>query len=258
MKIGGKTFENYTYVMAIINLTPDSFWAKSRATEDGALFAAERAVKEGAAVLDLGAQSTRPGYEEIGAEEEISRLERPLRAILREFDIPVSVDTYFAETASFALGEGAHMINDIWGLSRGDGMRDVIASRGAAVCIMHNSHSPVEGDVLPAVMQFLKRQAEFAEGAGIAGDKICLDGGIGFAKSREQNLFLLGHYSSLAALGYPLLLGCSRKSLFGGSAEERLPQTLAATRAAAKNGVLFVRVHDVKENVQEIKKIYET
>lgn len=257
MIIGNKHFGGYTYVMAIINLTPDSFWRGSRAMADKALFAAERAVKEGAAVLDLGAQSTRPGYAEVSAEEEISRLERPLTAILRGFDIPVSVDTYFSDVAQFALEAGAHMINDIWGLSRGDGMAGAIAKHNASVCIMHNSLSPVEGDVFPPVEKFLKKQADFAVAAGISPDKICLDGGIGFAKSREQNICLLNGYDRLKSLGYPLLLGHSRKSLFGGNPSDRLPQTLAATRAAAKSGVLFVRVHDVKENVQEIAKAYE-
>ena len=256
MIIGNKQFANYTYVMAIINLTPDSFWQDSRAMADSALFAAQKAVKEGAAILDLGAQSTRPGYTEVGAEEEIARLERPLAAILREFDIPVSVDTYFPAVARFALDAGAHMINDIWGLTR-TGMAEEVAKRGASVCIMHNSPQPLEGDVLPPVLQFLKEQAQFAVGAGISPQKICLDGGIGFAKSRQGNLDLLNGYARLKELGYPLLLGCSRKSLFGGRVEDRLPQTLAATRAAARDGILFVRVHDVKANVEEIKKVYE-
>ena len=256
MIIGNKEFKDYTYVMAIINLTPDSFWKDSRAAADGALFAAGRAVNDGAAVLDIGAQSTRPGYTEIPPEEEISRLERPLRAILREFDIPVSVDTYFASVADFALSEGAHMINDVWGLTRGN-MAGVIAKHGGSACIMHNSPSPVVGDVFPPVESFLKAQAKFAVDAGIDPQKIIMDGGIGFAKSREQNLALLQGYSRLKDLGYPLLLACSRKSLFGGRVEDRLPQTLAATRAAAKSGVLFVRVHDVKLNVEEIKKAYE-
>lgn len=256
MIIGGKRFEGRTYVMAIINITPDSFWKDSRSTSRGALAAAERAAEEGADILDIGAQSTRPGYEEVGEEEEISRLGGVLGGILR-LGLPVSVDTYHARVAEFALSEGAHMINDVWGLSRGNGMEKVIASHGASVCIMHNSPSPVTGDVFPPVEEFLKRQAAFAVGAGISPERICLDGGIGFAKSREQNIALLNDYARLKSVGYPLLLGCSRKSLFGGEPGERLPQTLAATRAAAQNGILFVRVHDVKQNKEEIQKIYE-
>lgn len=256
MLIGKKRFEGRTYVMAIINVTPDSFWADSRASADGALFAAERAVREGADILDIGAQSTRPGYAEVSAEEETARLERPLREIVGQFGVPVSVDTYFPQTAGFALSAGADMINDVWGLTR-PGMARTIAAHGAAVCIMHNSLAPLSGDVFPPVEAFLKRQAQAALEAGISADRICLDGGIGFAKSREQNLALLQDYGRLSAAGYPLLLGCSRKSLFGGTAAERLAPTLAATRAAAEAGVLFVRVHDVKENKQEIEKVYE-
>lgn len=257
MKIGRKNFFGRTYVMAIINLTPDSFWRVSRVSADGALAAAERAVKEGADILDIGAQSTRPGYTPVGPDEELARLEKPLEGILRNFDVPVSVDTYYPSVASAALDMGAHMINDVWGLSRGDGMEKVISSRGAAVCIMHNSSSPLSGDVFLPVMNFLEDRARFALAAGIDRDRICLDGGIGFAKDRAQNLALLEGYSRLKALGYPLLLGCSRKSLFGGNVGDRLPQTLAATRAAAQNGILFVRVHDVKENKEEIQKVYE-
>lgn len=255
MVISGKTFAGRTYVMAIINITPDSFWADSRAMRDDALFAAEKAIGEGAAVLDIGAQSTRPGYCEIPAEEEIARLERVLPAICA-LGVPVSVDTYFPEVAEFALQAGAGMINDVWGLTRG-GMADAVARHGAAVCIMHNSAERISGDVFPPVESFLKNQAEVAVRAGISADKICLDGGVGFAKSAEQSLRLVRHYDRLGSLGYPLLLGCSRKSLFGGSAQDRLPKTLAATRSAAERGILFVRVHDVKENLQEINKVYE-
>lgn len=256
MIIGNKVFKDYTYVMAIINLTPDSFWAGSRAMSDAALSACERAVKEGADVLDLGAQSTRPGYEEVSPEEELARLEKPLSAIVKQFGVPVSVDTYFPEVAKAALEIGADMINDIWGLTRGN-MAEVIAKHGASACIMHNSHTQVSGDVVSAVCSFLERRAKVAVAAGISPDKILLDGGIGFAKSREQNLELLNNYAKLKSAGYPLLLGHSRKSLFGGRVEDRLPRTLAATYAAARSGVLFVRVHDVKQNKEEIKKAYE-
>lgn len=256
MTIGSKNFSNYTYIMAIINLTPDSFWQGSRAAADSALFAAERAVKEGAALLDIGAQSTRPGYTEVSAEEEISRLERPLGQIVREFDVPVSVDTYYPRVARFALQLGAQMINDVSGLSHA-GMTEVISSHAASVCIMHNSSAQITGDVFPPVIEFLQSRVSLAVNAGVPRDKICLDGGIGFGKSRQANLDLLDGYGRLKSLGYPLLLGCSRKSLFGGRVEDRLPQTLAATRAAAEAGVLFVRVHDVKQNVEEIRKVYE-
>lgn len=256
MIIGGRTFKDYTYVMAIINLTPDSFYAGSRRTCDDVLFATEKAVKGGAAIIDLGAQSTRPGYSEISADEEMSRLEKPLRLIKENFDIPVSVDTYYERCADLALSAGADMINDIWGLTHDKNMAETVARHNASVCIMHNAKSKVEGDLFNTVLTFLKNSADIAIGAGIDKDRICVDGGIGFAKDREQNFLLLNGYEKLHALGYPSLLGCSRKSMFGGLPEDRLPQTLESTRLAAKKGVLFVRVHDVEENVKAIQEVY--
>lgn len=257
MKIGNKVFENYTFVMAIINLTPDSFWQGSRVVADNVLFAVERAVNEGAAIIDIGAQSTRPNYTEISAEEEISRFEKPLEEIRKRFDIPVSVDTYFSKSARAALELGADMINDIWGLTRDKNMAETIAEFNASVCIMHNSKTPLSGDIWGAISDFLQKSARKALDAGIEKDKICLDGGIGFAKNMEQNFELLNCYEKLSALGYPLLLGASRKSMFGGAVEDRLEATLQSTRLAAEKGVLFVRVHDVKENVQIIKQTYD-
>ena len=257
MLIGNRIFENYTFVMAIINLTPDSFWAASRRGADDVLFAVENVIKEGAAVIDIGAQSTRPGYGEISAKEEIARFEKPLAAIKERFDIPVSIDTYFAESARAALGLGADMVNDIWGLSRDEDMAKTVAEFDASVCIMHNAKTQLSGDIWGAIENFLKKSVEKALRSGIAKDRIILDGGIGFAKSREQNFELLNGYERLKSLGYPLLLGASRKSMFGGNVEDRLASTLESTRLAAEKGVLFVRVHDVKENAEIIKKTYE-
>ena len=257
MIIADKKFENYTYVMAIVNLTPDSFFADSRKDGYTVLKAVERAVKEGAAVIDVGAQSTRPNYTEVSADEEISRFERPLRLIKQNFDIPVSVDTYFSKSAEAALELGADMINDIWGLSRDKQMAKTIAKHNASVCIMHNAEEVLSGDIWQPVTSFLKAQADYAGACGIASDRICLDGGIGFAKTKEQNWELLKGYNRLSELGYPLLLGTSRKSMFGGKVEDRLPQTLESTRLAARNKILFVRVHDVKQNAQAIKEEYE-
>ena len=254
MKVGNKIFENYTYVMAIINLTPDSFFKPSRKNEYTVLKAVEKAIEEGAAVIDLGAQSTRPNYTEVPAKIEISRLLRPLEGIKKNFDIPVSVDTYLPECATVALDMGADMINDTWGLSHGN-MAEIIARHNSSVCIMHNSKTVLSGDIFPAVTKFLKDGVARALGAGIERDKICVDGGIGFAKSREANFELLNDYEKLD-FGYPLLIGASRKSMFGGEVEDRLQATLDSTRLAAKKGVLFVRVHDIAENARAIKEIY--
>ncbi len=253
MIIGSREFKDGTYVMAIINLTPDSFYAPSRKTRDNILYAVEKAVREGASVIDIGAQSTRPGYEEVSAEEEISRFYSPLLDIRRNFDIPVSVDTYYASAARAALECGADMINDVWGLTHDADMARVIADSNASVCIMHNSKTPVKGDLWENVLSFLKKSIGVALAAGVDKNKIIVDGGIGFAKSREQNLELLDGYEKLGALGYPSLLGCSRKSLFGGSPEDRLAPTVEASVRAYKKGVLFVRVHDVEPNVRAIR-----
>lgn len=256
MKIGSRVFENYTYVFAIVNLTPDSFYAPSRRDVSDVLFYTEQAVKDGASVIDLGAQSTRPGYTEVSAEEEISRLIRPLQLIKRNFGIPVSVDTYFAKTAEAALSAGADMINDVWGLTHDAAMAETVARHGASVCIMHNAKKTLTGDIWQPIEDFLTGSVKTALGAGIDKEKICLDGGIGFAKTAGQNKELLADYGRLKALGYPLLLGASRKSMFGGRAEDRLEATLASTRLAAELGVTFVRVHDVKENAQAIREVY--
>ena len=257
MKIGKNKFENYTFVMAIINLTPDSFWQGSRNDEYTILKTVERALKDGAAVIDIGAQSTRPGYTEVCADEEISRFARPLELIKKNFDIPVSVDTYFSESAKAALELGADMINDVWGLTHDDDMAQIISKHDASVCIMHNAKQTLAGDIWQPVTDFLSKSVNIALDAGIRKEKICLDGGIGFAKTREQNFELLNGYDRLKTLGYPLLLGTSRKSMFGGRVEDRLAPTIESTRLAARKGVLFVRVHDVKENFEAIKEEYD-
>ena len=256
MIIGNKEFKNYTYVMAIINLTPDSLYSPSRTSVDEVLFRTEKAIKDGASIIDLGAQSTRPNYKEVPPEEELSRLEKPLQAVLKNFDIPVSVDTYFPQVAKAAFEMGAHLLNDIWGLTA-DGMAEIVAKANGSVCIMHNAKTKLEGDIFPQIEDFLNSSLQKALKAGIDRDKICLDGGIGFAKDREQNLLLLNNYDRLSSLGYPLLLGTSRKSLFGGNVEDRLAPTIESTRLAARKKILFVRVHDIKENVQAIKEEYE-
>lgn len=257
MKIGNKIFQNYTYVMAILNLTPDSFYSPSRQTEYTLLKRVEEVIKEGASLIDLGAQSTRPGYTEVSPEQEEERLLSSVYAISQRFDIPISVDTYFAKVANSSLQAGAHLINDIWGLSHDEDMAQTIARYHASVCIMHNAKQPVQGNVMPPVISFLQEAVQKALQSGIEQDKICLDGGIGFAKSVDQNWQLLRCYPQLSALGYPLLLGTSRKSMFGGKVEDRLLPTLQSTEWASQNGVLFVRVHDVKENYEVIERVYQ-
>lgn len=257
MIIGNKIFDNYTYVMAIVNLTPDSFWRESRKTEYTVLKAVEKAENEGAAIIDLGVQSTRPGYVEVSSDEEISRLEKPLRSIKKNFGIPVSVDTYFAKTANAALSLGADMINDIWGFTHDKAMAQAVAKYNAAACLMHNSKTPLSGDIWPPITNFLQKSIQIALTAGVDKSKICIDGGIGFGKTKEQSLTLLNGYEKLNSLGYPTLLGASRKSMFGGRVEDRLSPTVESSVQAAKKGALFVRVHDIKENFNAIRRYYE-
>lgn len=256
MKIGNVEFSGKTRVMAIINLTPDSFYAPSRRRDD-ALFAVGQAIEDGAAIVDIGAQSTRPGYTEVGCEEELKRLIKPLEEIKKRFSVPVSVDTYFSRVAREALDCGAEMINDVSGLRRDEDMASTVAEYGAAVCVMHNAELPKQGDMWGAIDDFLSKSVEKALSCGVEKERIILDGGIGFKKTREQNFELLEGYERLKTLGFPLLLGTSRKSMFGGTPEGRLSATLESTVKACEKGVLFVRVHDVKENVKQIENFYK-
>lgn len=256
MKIGDRIFANGTYIMAILNLTPDSFFEGSRVKADDILFRADRAIKDGASILDLGAQSTRPGHVQVSVQEELDRLIVPLERIKMHFDIPVSVDTYYHEVAEQALRSGADMINDIWGLQyeRSAKMAQVIAKYNKAVCIMHNHHSTEYSDMWKEMFSFLQRGIDMALKSGIDEQAICIDGGIGFGKTREQNFEVLNNYERLSELGFPLLLGTSRKSLFGGEVKDRLAPTLESTKLAVRKNVMFVRVHDVKENAEVIRR----
>ena len=256
MKIGDRSFLSGTEVMGILNVTPDSFYADSRVTADSVLRRALRMAEEGAAVLDVGAQSTRPGHVPVSAKEEIERLKTVLPLLRRETTLPLSVDTYYADAARYALDEGADLINDVWGLTYDRDMARTIAAYGASVCIMHNKADCVYADFWGEIFAFLRRSVSLALDAGIGADRILLDGGIGFGKTREQNFELLNGYERLSSLGYPLLLGVSRKSMFGGRPEDRLEPTLRATELAVRKGVRFVRVHDVRENKEAIGRVY--
>lgn len=256
MKIGNRTFESGTHVMAIINLTPDSFFEGSRTPVDELLQRVKKAVEDGAEVIDIGGQSTRPGHTPVSAQEEWQRLERPIEMIKANFDIPLSVDTYYPYVAQRALEKGADMINDIWGLQYEDKgeMANIIAKYNASVCIMQNqNHISPDERLWEDMYDFLQKSIDIAIQAGIDRNKIVLDGGIGFGKNKQQNFTVVNSYSNLHRFGYPLLLGTSRKSMFGGDVQDRLAPTLETTRQAVEQDVLFVRVHDVKENMQAIR-----
>ena len=258
MRIGNREFdtEKGVYVMGILNVTPDSFSDGGRWLErDAALRQAAKMAAEGAAIIDIGGESTRPGHRPVGAEEEAARVLPVIAAVKRETGLPVSVDTYRHETARLALEAGADMINDIWGLRYDGGeMARLIAQSGAACCLMHNRKSAEYRDFMPELLEDLRCTLDLAAAAGIARERIILDPGIGFAKSCEQNLTAMHRLDELAALGCPVLLAASRKSVIGLSlglpVEERLEGTLATTAIGVLQGAAFVRVHDVKENLR--------
>ena len=242
-------------IMGIVNVTPDSFSDGGLfATRAAALAQAQKLVADGADIVDVGAESTRPGHTPLTAEEEWSRLEPLLAALVAEAGAPVSIDTYKAETARRALSLGVCLVNDVWGLQRDPLMAPTIADAGAAVVIMHNRETTDPGiDIVADIERFLACSLEIARRAGIPERHILLDPGIGFGKSREQNYEALRAVPKLLALGFPLLIGVSRKSLFkglgdGGVLEGRLVGTLAADLLAARDGAQVFRVHDAAEH----------
>lgn len=245
------------HVMGILNVTPDSFSDGGRYNRiDDALRRCEQMIREGAAIIDVGGESTRPGYAPISEAEEIDRVAPVIEAVRARFDVPISVDTYKSAVAQAALQAGADMVNDIWGLKADPAMAQVIAGADAACCLMHNRRSPAYDSLMSDVLADLHRSIAIARAAGIREDGIMLDPGVGFAKTLDENLSVTKHISQLLALGYPVLLGASRKSMIGGvlnlSADEREEGTLATTVYGVLNGVSFFRVHNVQANVRAI------
>ena len=260
MKIGDKEFDvkHHCYIMGILNVTPDSFsdGGKFRET-DKALFRVEEMIEEGADIIDIGGESTRPGHMKISAQEEIERVIPVIENVKTRFNIPISLDTYKAETAKAGILAGADLINDIWGLKDDALMAQVIAEANIPCCLMHNRREPVYRSFITDVIDDLQESLLLAEKAGIAKEKIILDSGIGFGKTYEQNLEMIANLEKLHGLGCPLLLGCSRKSVIGLTLDlpvgERLEGTLVTTAVAVGKGCGFARVHDVKENVRAVR-----
>ena len=216
MIIGNKEFGNHTYVMGILNVTPDSFSDGGKFNNiDSALKHTEQLINDGADVIDVGGESTRPNYTKISDEEEIERVVPVIEKIKADFDVPVSIDTYKSKVAAAAVGAGADLVNDIWGLKYDKNMAEVIAKSGAACCLMHNRERAEYNSFVEDVLDDLRETIAIAKKAGIADDKIILDPGVGFAKSYEQNLIITNNVDRLNELGYPVLLGTSRKSMIG-------------------------------------------
>lgn len=260
MQIGKKEFPSggRTYVMGILNVTPDSFSDGGRYNDmDAALRQAERMLEEGADILDVGGESTRPGHVKISEDEEIRRVVPVIRELKKRFDVPLSVDTYKGGVAEAALEAGADLLNDIWGFRHDERCAELVARYDAAVCLMHNRDHTEYVNLMAEVADDLRQSLTIAEKYGIARDKIMLDPGIGFGKTLSQNLTVMNHLEEVAALGYPVLLGTSRKSMIGLTldlpVEEREEGTIATSVIGAIKGCDFVRVHDVGKNVRALK-----
>ena len=259
MDIGGSTFEwgSRTYVMGVINATPDSFSGDGVGSNvEAALAQARLFEQEGADIIDVGGESTRPpsiyaGSEPVTADRELERVLPTIRAITQETDVPVSIDTYKAEVARQAVAAGASMINDVWALRRDAEMARTAAELGVPVVLMHNQDHTDYDDVVPDVISRLSRLADRAVEAGVRRDGIVLDPGMGFGKTAQHNLEILRRLGEFRATGLPLLVGMSRKSTIGYvldlPVEERVEGTAATVALSIAGGADIVRVHDVRE-----------
>ena len=247
-------------VMGVLNVTPDSFSDGGRFNDtDRAIARARQMIAEGADIIDIGAESTRPygGQQPVGADEEIDRL-RPVLKAAADLGTPVSIDTMKARVAGFALDHGAAILNDVWGLQRDPDMARIAAEYHVPVVAMHNrTEADPRIDIMQDIAGFFARTLDIADRAGIARENIVLDPGIGFGKTAEQSLTALARLSELHVFGCPLLVGASRKrfidSVVPSAPTERIGGSLAAHLLAARNGAAIVRVHDVAETVQALR-----
>jgi dihydropteroate synthase len=246
-----------TLVMGILNVTPDSFSDGGRWVDlDRAVEHARQMVAEGADVIDIGGESTRPGAEKVGLEEELRRVIPVVERLAHEVDVPLSIDTYKAEVARQALRAGAHIINDVWGFKADPEMAGVCAEFGCPVILMHNREKPRGAleDPVAGMIDDLRECLQLARAAGVKEERIWLDPGIGFGKTHEQNLLVMKRLEELTALGYPVLLATSRKSMIGNvlglPVEQRVEGTAATVALGIAKGVKMVRVHDVEHMVR--------
>jgi dihydropteroate synthase len=259
--IGGRRFEwgSRTYVMGIINVTPDSFSGDGIGADiERAVSQGLRMVSEGADMLDVGGESTRPGHQPITAAEEISRTEAVVARLASETEVPISIDTYKLEVAEAAVAAGATMLNDIWGLTRSPTLARLASTRSCALVLMHNQDgTDYAGDVIDEIKRFLRVSIERALDAGVPRERVLIDPGIGFGKTAEQNWVVMRRMEELRELGQPILIGTSRKSFIGKAldlpAGERVEGTAATVTAAILRGADVVRVHDVREMTRVVK-----
>lgn len=244
-----------TLVMGILNVTPDSF------SDGGKFFDVEQAidhakqmVEEGADIIDVGGESTRPGSSKVSLDEELKRVMPVIERLVTEIDVPISIDTYKAEVARKALETGAHIINDVWGCKADPHMAEVAASFDVPIILMHNRENRDYHDVISDMIRDLRESIALAKEAGVRDEQIILDPGIGFAKTKEHNLEVMARMDEITALGYPVLLGTSRKSMIGHvldlPEQDRLEGTMATCALGIQKGCKIIRVHDVKPHVR--------
>ena len=260
MKIGNRNFDidHECYIMGILNVTPDSFSDGGQWNDyDKAKKHVADMIEEGASIIDVGGESTRPGHTQISVEEEINRVVPIIRMIKENFEIPVSIDSYKSPVVEAALKAGADLVNDIWGLKYDRRVADLIAEYLVPCCLMHNRDNTDYNDFLKDVCEDLRESVAIAREAGIPDEHIILDPGVGFGKTYEQNLRIIHHLECLKELGYPVLLATSRKSVIGIAldlpSDQRVEGTVTTTVMGVEKGAAFVRVHDVKENMRAIK-----
>lgn len=244
--------------MGILNVTPDSFSDGGKwDTLDHAMKHVETMLADGADLIDVGGESTRPGHTPVGAQEEIERVLPVIEAIRSRFDVPISVDTYKGSVADASLKAGADLINDVWGLKYDPEMAPVIARHNAPCCLMHNKENTEYNNFLVDMLSETQECVNIARKAGIKDENIILDPGVGFGKTYEMNLETMNHLELFQHLGFPVLLGTSRKSMIGLTldlpVDQRVEGTLATSVIGVMKGCAFVRVHDVKENRRVIQ-----
>jgi dihydropteroate synthase len=260
-EIGGHRFEwgGRTYVMGIVNTTPDSFSGDGIGGDpERAVAQGLRMVGEGADILDVGGESTRPGHVPVTVADELERTERVVHRLARESGVPVSIDTYKLEVAEFAVAAGASIVNDIWGLTRSPAIAGLAAAKGCGLVLMHNQDgTEYAGDLMAEIKRFLRTAAARAIDAGVPREKVILDPGIGFGKTADHNWEVMRRLGELRELGHPLLVGTSRKSfigrLLGADVSERLEGTAATVATAVVRGADIVRVHDVREMTRVVR-----
>ncbi len=260
-RIGTRDYEwgARTYVMGVVNVTPDSFSGDGLGDDvEAAVAQGLRMAGEGADLLDVGGESTRPGHVPVTPEVEIGRVEEVVRRLARESGAPVSIDTYKLAVAEAAVGAGATILNDIWGLERSPDLADLAARSGCALVVMHNQDgTDYAGDVVDEVRRFLRESVRRALAAGVPEEKVLIDPGIGFGKTAAHNWEVLRRLDELKTLGQPILVGTSRKSFIGKlldlPVEERVEGTMATVVAAVLRGADVVRVHDVRQMTRAVR-----